>query len=44
MASHITRESTAADAGGSEWWLVGINAGAALAITAFVAALTRRAA
>ena len=41
MSGHITRESTGADGGGSELWLVGINARAALAITAFVAALTQ---
>jgi hypothetical protein len=40
MTDHITRKSAPSSGGGPELWLVGINAGAALAIAAFVAALT----
>jgi hypothetical protein len=41
MSDHITRKSAGASGGGPDLWLVGINAGAALAIAAFVAALTQ---
>jgi hypothetical protein len=52
MTDHITRESASSTGSeppvragmpgsGADLWLVGINAGAALAIAAFVAALTQ---
>ena len=44
MGAHVTRESASSGSeptnGGAELWLVGIGAGAALIIAAFVAALT----